>query len=151
MSRLVLTCVAITLFISGCISPSSDEKYLTKQQALDAAWKALEPNTTSHDQANWQATTVELVDSQEVAGQFEGEAAPGCLGPTPPPNRQISTSGRYWYVVLQPTSATPVPHPGTPSPTAPPVIPEPFTRQAQFLLDATEGTVVARKLSCVIY
>ena len=132
------------LFTSACVT--SDE-YLTEQEALDAAWNALEPNTASHDQSNWHATA-ELVDGQGVAGRFESEPAPGCLGPTPSPNKQFS-SGKYWYVILEPVPVTP--RPGTPSPTAPPLIPEPFTRQAQFLLDATEGTVVARKLSCVIY
>ena len=148
MSILVLACVAITLFISGCAS--SDENYLTEQQALDAAWKALEPNTSSHNQANWQAVTIRLVDGHEVAGQFEGEPAPGCVGTTPPPNKQIS-AGKHWHVVMQPTPATPRPFPDTPSPTAPPLIPEPFTREARFLLDARDGTVVARKLLCVIY
>jgi predicted component of type VI protein secretion system len=47
MSRLVLACVALVLLISGCAS--SDEKYLSEQEALDAAWTALEPNTASHN------------------------------------------------------------------------------------------------------
>ena len=149
--RLVLACLTLALFVSGCISLSSDEKFLTEQQALDAAWQALEPYTSSHDQANWQTVAVRLVEGQEVASQFEGQPAPGCIGPTPPSNKQISTSSTYWYVVLRPAPATPLPKPGTPSPTAPPLIPEPFVSQALFLLDTTEGTVVARKLSCVIY
>jgi hypothetical protein len=51
--RLLLASVGLVLFISGYVT--SDE-YLTEQEALDAAWEALEPTTASHDQTNWQAT-----------------------------------------------------------------------------------------------
>jgi hypothetical protein len=111
----------------------------------------LEPNTASHDQANWQVETVELVKGEQVADQFEGQPAPGCLGAQPPANQPINPTDRYWYVVLRPAPVTPRPWVGTPSPTAPPLIPEPFTREAQFLLDAGQGGVVARRLLCVIY
>ncbi len=141
----------LMLSISGCTTSTRDQGSLTEQQAIIAAWEALEPNTTSHDQANWQASAVRLVAGQEVSSHFDGEPAPGCLGPTPPPNGQISASRKYWYVSLQPAPATPRPWLGTPSPTAPPPIPEPFTRRAQFLLDVSNGTVVARQLACVIY
>ena len=65
------------------------------------------------------------------------------------PNGEIKPEGDYWFVGMSPKSATPLPRP-TLSPTAPPFIPEPFLRQALFLIDM-DGNVVARKLFCVIY
>lgn len=148
---LVLTYLTLALLLSGCTNPASDQKALTQEQVEDAAWGALEPNTSSHDRANWQTETLELVEGQHVADRFEGESAPGCMGPKPPPNQPVSPSATYWHVVMRPVPVTPQPWGGTPAPTAPPLIPEPFTREAQFLLDADQGTVVARKLMCVIY
>jgi hypothetical protein len=121
------------------------------EQVLDAAWEALEPNTSSHDRANWEVAEVRHVVGREVAEQFEGRPAPGCPGPTPPANGAISPSGAYWYVHLKRRPATPVPQTGTIPPTAPPVVPEPFMYQAMFLIDPADGQVVARKLYCVIY
>jgi hypothetical protein len=123
---------------------------LTEQQAVDAAWDVLAPNTSSGDRANWQVVDVRQVKGRDVADEFAGEPSLGCWkGPTPMPNGAIQPNGDYWYVEMSPKPATPLPRP-TISPTAPPSIPEPFLRQALFLLD-TGGKVVARKLYCVIY
>jgi len=175
ITRQGLACWALVLFVSGCASPSSSQRLadgssppgstptgpacaspsggqrLTDRQALEAAWAALEPNTSSHDQANWQATALKLVEGQAVAGQFEGGSTYGCPGPTPAPNQPIGAACRYWYVVLQPVPVTPRPALGTPAPTAPPLVPEPFARKAELLVEATDGSVVARKLWCVVY
>ncbi len=123
---------------------------LTEQQVADIAWQALAPNTASGDRANWQAVEARQVKGRDVAEKFAGEAWLGCWkGPTPVPNGEIRSGADYWYVELMPQPATPLPA-ATISPTAPPLIPEPFLRQAFFLLDS-EGQVVARKLYCVIY
>ena len=144
-ARLTLACIALAL--AGC---GGGQRSLTDQQAVDAAWQALEPHTSSHNRANWEAVTVEQTTGQDVSDDFEGEPAPGCPPPELPANAPIGAATTYWYVLLKPLAATPLAQAGEPSPTAPPLIPEPFVREARFLLDAG-GAVAARKLSCVIY
>jgi hypothetical protein len=149
----------LALALSACggqtATPDSvaplDRESLDPRQAFDLAWAALEPNTSSHDPANWELAEVRRVSGQEVAAEF-GDEQPGygCPGPTPQPNRPVKASGAYWYVTLKRRPATPPPDVPTISPTAPPLVPEPFIYQAFFLVDA-EGEIVARKLFCVIY
>jgi len=127
---------------------------LGEQQVLDIAWQALDPNTSSHSRTAWEVIIVKTVTGWEVPDRFKGEPAPGgCApGPTPPGNASIALLGNYWYVEMQRRPATPQPQPsGQFSPTAPPIIPEPFVYQANFLIDANTGQVTARKLFCVIY
>lgn len=148
-----LTCLAIVLLTAACRGPAGDGHALTQQQALEAAWIALEPNTSSHERANWEVVSVERVQGRDVAGDFEGGPAPGCFtGPTPAPNPPIDPAATYWHVAMQPVAATSLPV-ATEfySPTAPPRIPEPFVREAQFLIDSTDGSLVAIRLGCVIY
>ena len=71
-----------------------------------------------------------------------------CGGPAPPPNGRIEPSDAYWYVELRPQPATP--SGPSMSPTAPPLVPEPFMYRALFLIDEG-GQVVARMLACVVY
>jgi hypothetical protein len=142
----LLACLALPLALAACGSPLP-----TTGQAVDTAWEALEPNTSSHERANWEAVTVLEIQGSEAAEQFEGEPAPGCPGPEPPANGPIDPAATYWLVVLKPVPATPRPDVDTPSPTAPPLIPEAFVREAQFLVDSTGSRVVARRLACVIY
>jgi len=125
---------------------------LSKSQAIDIVWEALEPNTSSHNRSNWQLVQAQLVTGEEVAERFEGEPAPGCWsGPEPVENRDIISTKDYWYILMVPTPATPEPFYGTPSPTAPPLIPEPFLKEAYFLIDPETSDILARKLICVIY
>jgi len=130
---------------------SDQPEPLGEQQALDAAWAALEPNTSSHSIANWQVIEVRQVAGREVAEQFADTTFYGCPGPKPPANEAIEPTSDYWYVDMEPRPATSVPRNRTVSPTEPPAIPEPFTRQALFLIDVADGRVVARKLFCVVY
>jgi hypothetical protein len=154
----ILMLVALCLVLPACGGPvasptqppAQDAASLTRQQAQDAVWQALAPNTSSGDRANWQVVEVRQVKGRDVAEEFAGEPSLGCWkGPTPTPNGEIQPGGDYWYVEMSPKPATPLPG-ATISPTAPPFIPEPFLRQALFLIDL-EGNVVARKLLCVIY
>jgi hypothetical protein len=133
------------LLLAACANGGS----LDEKQAADLAWEALAPNTSSKDRDQWQTIEVRRVQGREVASEFEGRAAPGCLGPKVPDNDTIRAGSTYWYVQFKPLPATPLPRP-TISPTAPPFIPEPFVRGAHFLLDS-EGRIVARSLRCVIY
>lgn len=124
---------------------------VSEPEIADLAWQALEPNTHSHDRTNWEVADIRQTKGGEVAAEFEGEPAPGCLGPEPPPNSDIEASRTYGYVHFTRRPATPPPEEPTLSPTAPPNVPEPFMVQAFFLIDITERQVVARKLYCVIY
>ena len=125
---------------------------LPQAQVLDIVWEALDPNTSSHMRANWQVMEAQLVKGEKVAKLFEGEPVTGCwCGPTPAANREIKPANDYWYVLMTPSPATPEPFYGTPSPTAPPLIPEPFLKQVHFLTDPGSGEIIARKLICVVY
>jgi hypothetical protein len=120
-------------------SPIGDAS-LTEQQVIDLAWVALEPNTWSHDLSDWEAINVRRTAGSDVAEQFEGAPSVGCWqGPTPVDNRIITPTDTYWYVLMMPRPATPVPREGETSPTAPPDVPEPFLWQAYFLVDEDSG------------
>ncbi len=150
-SRSFTSLVCLTLVLTAC---SAKVAPLSEQQVVDIVWQALEPNTSSHNQGAWEIVGVQAVIGREVQALFEGEPVPGgCApGPTPPDNATIALDGSYWYVQMRPRSATPRPQPTEQfSPTAPPSVPEPFVYQAHFLVDASTGQVVARKLHCVIY
>jgi hypothetical protein len=139
--------VVVVLVLGACGGPSFS---ITQQEARDAAWQALAPNTSSGDRANWQVIQVRQVKGREVMEEFAREPSLGCWkGPTPMPNAEIRPGNDYWYVEMSPVPTTPLAGP-TLSPTAPPFVPEPFLRQALFLLDAG-GQVVARKLYCIVY
>jgi hypothetical protein len=123
----------------------------SQEQLRDLAWQALDPNTSSHDPANWEVIDLRQVEGREIAGEFADDPAFGCPGPTPAPNAPIAAAETYWLVQFQKRPATP-PAGATPlSPTAPPNVPEPFIYQAFFLIDPGGDQVVARRLLCVIY
>ena len=122
---------------------------LDQDRAGEIAWQALEPNTASHNRANWAVVEALRTSGRSVAEEFEGWVFYGyCGGPEPPPNGEIAPSETYWYVEMRPQPSTPS---GSPkSPTAPPLVPEPFMYRALFLIDES-GQVVARMLACVVY
>lgn len=141
----------LTLALAAC-SPKAVP--LSQQQVSGLIWQALEPNTSSHNQAAWEIVVMQTRTGREVQDLFAGEPVPGgCApGPKPPANAAIVLDGSYWYVQMKPRSATPRPQPTQQfSPTAPPSVPEPFVYQADFLVEATTGQIVARKILCVIY
>ncbi len=141
---LVLAVLCLALAACGGRTES-----LTEEQVLDAAWEDLEPHTSSHDRDAWEVVEIKQVEGREVDDVFEREQ-PRCVWPTPLPNDTIQSTAEYWYVELRPRPATPLPGAEI-SPTAPPNIPEPFVRDAFFLIDPTDGTVEARMLFCVVY
>jgi hypothetical protein len=149
-SRLVTMLTGLIVALSAC---STNTFSPGEQQVIDIVWGALEPNTSSHDQAAWEIVDMQTVKGREVRDLFEGEPVPGnCApGPTPPDNAQIAPVGSFWYVQMRPRFATPQPQPEEQfSPIAPSKVPEPFATQAHFLIDSITGKVVARKLQCVI-
>lgn len=122
--------------------------------AGELAWQALLPNTSSRERAAWQISLIEQVSGAEIAENFNFDpAAGGCVpGPTVPANGEIVAQSTYWYVQFEPLAATPMPADSEAmSPTAPPLIPEPFLYRADFLMEADSGKVIARRLYCVIY
>ena len=148
LSRFFIAIAVLTLALTTCSTKTAP---LREQQVIDIAWLALEPNTSSHNQAAWEVVSVQSVRGQEVLDMFEGEPV-SCPGPTPPKNAMIALDSFYWYVQMQRRPATPQPQPTEQfSPTAPPRIPEPFLYLAHFLIDSRTGHVVARKFDCVIY
>lgn len=151
LSRFIFAAGCLILALAAC---STGAGTLDRQQLVDIAWQALEPNTTSHDQAAWQAVSVRAVTGREIRDLFAGKpVSSGCVpGPKPPENAPIVLDSPYWHVQMRPRAATPKPVPTERySPTAPPHVPEPFVVEARFLVDAKTGQVVARKLLCVIY
>lgn len=130
-------------------TPEPDPPALDRSQAIDLAWAALEPNTASHVRANWAVVEARRALGQSVAGEFEGWAFyANCGGPEPPPNGEIEPADTYWYVEMEPQPATP--SGPSMSPTAPPLVPEPFMVRAAFLID-DGGQVIARVLVCIAY
>jgi hypothetical protein len=148
--------LALMLMLAACgagtettATPEPGPPALHRDQAVELAWQALEPNTASHDRANWAVVEARAVSGRSVAKEFEGWVFYGyCGGPAPPPNGEIEPSERYWYVEMKPQPATP--SGPSMSPTAPPLVPEPFMVQALFLIDES-GQVIARVLVCVVY
>jgi hypothetical protein len=143
---LAALCLTALLLLAACANSGGS---LDENQAADLAWEDLSPYTSSKDRDQWQTIEVRRVQGREVAEEFEGRVAPGCPISEIPENESIRDGGSYWYVQFKPLPATPSSRP-TLSPTAPPFIPEPFVREAHFLLD-DEGQIVARSLHCVIY
>ncbi|MEN8242707.1 MAG: hypothetical protein ABFS17_12345, partial [Chloroflexota bacterium] len=106
---------------------SIEKSEMNQSIIIDAVWDQLEPNTSSHDRSNWQVVEILFVTGEQVFERFEGDPASGCWsGPKPVENRSINFKANYWFVFMTPKPATPAPFNDTPSPTAPPLIPEPF-------------------------
>ena len=154
--RMVLPSMVLILLLAACSagtgtpgSPELGPPDLDQDRASDIAWEALEPNTRSRDRANWAVLEVRAVSGQSAAEESEEWTYHGaCGGPEPPPNGEIDPSKNYWYVEFRPAPATP--SGPSMSPTAPPLVPEPFMHRALFLIDES-GRVVARMLACVVY
>jgi hypothetical protein len=149
--RRAVLALALVLVLAACGSGTEapGPVGLDRDRASDIAWEALEPNTASHDRANWAVVEARRASGQSVAEEFEGWTFYGaCGGPAPSPNREIEPSETYWYVEMRPQPATP--SGPSMSPTAPPLVPEPFMFRALFLIDES-GQVIARMLACVVY
>jgi len=147
--------MVLTLLLAACAGGSATmtaepgPPRLAREQAVDLAWEALEPNTASHDRANWTAAEVRQVQGRSVAKEFEDWAFMGaCGGPAPPLNSPIEVSETYFYVVMVPQLATPSGPPLIPK--GPPAVPEASIAQATFLIDEY-GQVIARMFRCVLY
>ncbi len=70
--RMGLVIVVLALALAACSGPTEP---LSEQQVLDAAWEALEPNTSSHNRTNWEVAEVR---------QWSGGRSPTSLKASPP-------------------------------------------------------------------
>jgi hypothetical protein len=148
----MITAFALALLLSACATPTPPP--LGETQAVDLAWQALKPNSSSGDFAAWEVAQAEIVTGNSVLQQFEFETDPllGCNGPLLRENEPIGSDVEYWYVHMRPLYATPIPVPSEEySATAPPNVPEPFIQDAYFLIDLTTKEVTHQSLWCVVY
>ncbi len=152
--RVTVHIVLISLLVAcgratATSTPEAGPPRLHWTQAEDLAWQALEPNSASHDRANWAVVEARQVLGASVAEEFEDWIFDGaCGGPAPQPNRSVDPTETYWYVVMEPQPATPSGPP--PVPKGPSKVPEPSIARALFLLDEY-GQVIARALTCIVY
>jgi hypothetical protein len=144
----ILLIILLTTSLTACLNQSDT---LGAQQALDIVWEDLEPHTSSKDRQKWEIGDARQVDGRDVVEEFANTTSAYCPGPPIPDNQPIQLSGEYWYILVLPHPATPMPQEGETSPTAPPAIPEPFVREAAYLIDIFEGKIVARRLNCIAY
>jgi hypothetical protein len=138
------------IIIATCLLPACNKNNHTlgQQDALEIAWKTLDPNTISHNREDWEIHKAQKVYGKDVVNEFASARFVNCPGPEIPENMPIKITSEYWYVKV-------VPHPealraqkGTNSAELVPVVPEPNIKEATFLIDAYDGNVIARKLVC---
>ena len=122
-----------------------------QDQAVDLAWDALQPNTTSGNPDNWEVNEARRVTGREVVGEFADARFINCPGPMPPENKAIKASSEYWYIKVIPSPTTAETQGEEISTDIPPQIPEPFISEVLMLIDVFSGQVVARKFSCLAY
>lgn len=138
--------VLVLLFaLTACTDPS-----VTQDAAVDAAWRALDPVTASHNRANFEVSDARLAKGDDVAQRFANERVNSyCWGTRVPANAMIDYNATYWYIHLKHRAMTPIPITRV-SPTQPPAIPDWNIPEAFFLIDARTGQVVARSILCVV-
>ena len=127
---------------------SSQKGRMGQQQALEIAWKALDPNTVSHDNESWEISEARKVVGGEVVKEFALPTRENCPGPRLPDNQPIKVSSEYWYIKVLPHPKVFRPQKDTAAANSLPVVPEPNIKEAIFLIDMYSGEVVARKLTC---
>jgi hypothetical protein len=143
-----LLLIILALLLVSCLDQTET---VNAQEALDITWRTLKPYSSSKDRDKWEISELRKVAGRDVVSEFAEINFAYCPGPAPKENQAIKPTGRYWYIVVQPHPATPMPPVGETSPTAPPNIPEPFVREASFLIDMFDGTLIAVKMNCVVY
>jgi hypothetical protein len=144
-TSIVLLLLLIASAVAAC---SNQNQHLGQQQALNIAWKALDPNTLSHDMESWEINEARKVVGGEIVSEFSMPTKENCPGPRPPDNQPIKVSTEYWYIKVLPHPQVWRPQKDTAAPSSIPIVPEPNIRSAIFLIDIYDGEVVARKLSC---
>jgi hypothetical protein len=142
---IIFLLLVIAILQTAC---TSQNQHLGQQQALEIAWKALDPNTISHDVESWEINEAHKVLGGEVVSEFSLPSKENCPGPRPPDNQPIKISSEYWYIKVLPHPQVYRPQKDTAAPSSLPIIPEPNIKSAIFLIDMYNGEVIARKLTC---
>jgi hypothetical protein len=138
----------LLLIVAAQAACTNKNAHLGQQQALEIAWKALNPNTISHDVESWEINEARKVVGGEIVSEFSIPTKENCPGPRPPDNQPIKVSSEYWYIKVLPHPQVWRPQKDTASPSSMLIIPEPNIKSAIFLIDMYNGEVIARKLSC---
>jgi len=77
LSRCFISLACLTLALTAC---SAKVVPLSEQEVVDIVWHALEPNTSSHNQAAWEIVGVQGVTGREVQDLFEDTVGePGAI------------------------------------------------------------------------
>jgi len=138
----------LLIILSSCIN---NTPRLGQDQAVDIAWDALKPNSSSGKSDNWEVVEARRAAGREVVGEFMEARFINCPGPLPPENKAIKASSQYWYIKIMPTPVTSSTQEEAQSTTNPLQIPEPYIKEVIFLIDMFDGQVVARKFTCRTY
>jgi hypothetical protein len=144
-TSIILLLLLIASTVAAC---THQNEHLGQQQALEIAWKALDPNTLSHDIESWEINEARKVAGGEIVSEFSIPTKENCPGPRAPDNQPIKVSTEYWYIKVLPHPQVWRPQKDTAAPSSMPIVPEPNIKSAIFLIDIYNGEVVARKLSC---
>jgi hypothetical protein len=143
-----LIILLLLIIVATQIACSTQNQHLGQQQALEIAWKALDPNTVSHDAESWAVYESRKVEGGEVVSEFAMPSRENCPGPKPPDNQPIKVSSDYWFIKVGPYPQSERTQKDTAAPSSQPIVPEPNIQTAIFLIDMYSGEVVARKLTC---
>jgi hypothetical protein len=138
----------LLIMVTMQVACTNQNRHLGQQQALEIVWKALDPNTLSHDAESWEINEAKKVEGGEVVSEFAMPTRENCPGPKPPDNQPIKVSSEYWYIKVLPHPKVLRPQKDTAAPSSLPIVPEPNIKAATFLIDMYSGEVVARKLTC---
>jgi hypothetical protein len=144
-ASIIFLLLMITTMQVAC---NNQNQRLGQQQALQIAWKALDPNTLSHDSESWEINEARKVVGGEIVSEFSLPSKNNCPGPSLPDNQPIKVSSEYWYIKVLPHPQVWRPQKDTAAPSSMPIVPEPSIQSAIFLIDIYNGEVIARKLTC---
>lgn len=145
LNQILLISILSFTLLTACID---QPPRLSQQQALDIAWQALQPNTTSTNRGDWDIIEVKRVTGGEVVQEFALSRSNNCPGPIPPDNQAIKITSEYWYVKTFPHALVAAARKGTTATNDQAPRSTPAVHEATFLIDIFNGQVVARKLTC---
>ena len=144
--RIAPLTIILTDLLAGCVKHN---KTLGQQDAIEVAWKALDPHTISHNRQDWEIHEASIVYGKDIVRVFtNNHTIKECPGPGIPENQPIKNSSQYWYIRVLPHPEVNRPLPSPNSATLVPIIPEPSYLEAAFLIDIYDGDIVAQNLIC---
>ena len=148
MNKLSLVVTLIIVFIATLTACQPRSANLGQQEALNIAWKNLEPNTSSHNRDYWEIHDARKVYGKDIVKEFTSTHPARCQGPEFPENMPIKISSEYWYIKVAPHPEVRVKVLETSQPKYVQVVPEPNILDATFLIDMYDGEVIAQTMTC---